>query len=35
MRGVGEAIKKKLQFDMVNTWVGADTQPKDKKHSGK
>ncbi|MFL2884098.1 MAG: ABC transporter ATP-binding protein [Candidatus Pelagibacter sp.] len=35
MIGVGEAIKKKLQFDMVNTLVGADTQIIDKKHSGK
>ena len=35
MIGVGEAIKKKLQFDMVNTLVGADTQLIDKKHSGK
>ena len=35
MIGVGESIKKKLQFDMVNTLVGADTQIIDKKHSGK
>ncbi len=35
MIGVGEAIKKKLQIDMVNTLVGADTQIIDKKHSGK
>ena len=35
MIGVGEAIKKKLQFDMVNTLVEADTQIIDKKHSGK
>ncbi len=35
MIGVGESIKKKLQFDMVNTLVGADTQIIDRKHSGK
>ncbi len=35
MIGVGEGIKKKLQFDMVNNLVGADTQIIDKKHSGK
>ncbi len=35
MIGVGEGIKKKLQFDMVNTLVGTDTQIIDKKHSGK
>ncbi len=35
MIGVGESIKKKLQYDMVNTLVGADTQIIDKKHSGK
>ncbi|MBD1152542.1 ATP-binding cassette domain-containing protein [Pelagibacterales bacterium SAG-MED22] len=35
MISVGEAIKKKLQFDMVNTLLGADTQIIDKKHSGK
>ena len=35
MIGVGESIKKKLQFDMVNTLVGTDTQIIDKKHSGK
>ena len=35
MIGVGESIKKKLQFDMVNTLVGTDPQIIDKKHSGK
>ena len=35
MIGVGEGIKKKLQFDMINTLVGTDTQIIDKKHSGK
>ena len=35
MIGVGESIKKKLQFDMVNNLVGTDTQIIDKKHSGK
>ena len=35
MIGVGESIKKNLQFDMVNTLVGTDTQIIDKKHSGK
>ncbi|MDC3074185.1 ABC transporter ATP-binding protein/permease [Candidatus Pelagibacter sp.] len=35
MIGVGEGIKKKLQYDMVNTLVGTDTQIMDKKHSGK
>ncbi len=35
MIGVGEAIKKKLQFDMVNTLIKTDTQIIDKKHSGK
>ena len=35
MINVAEEIKKKLQFDMVNTLVGADTQIIDKKHSGK
>ncbi len=32
---VGESIKKNLQFDMVNTLIGTDTQIIDKKHSGK
>ena len=35
MIAVGESIKKKLQFDMVNTLIGTDTQIIDKKHSGK
>ena len=35
MIGVSESIKKKLQFDMVNTLIGTDTQIIDKKHSGK
>ena len=35
MIGVGESIKKKLQFDMINTLIGTDTQIIDKKHSGK
>ncbi len=35
MIGVGETIKKKLQYDMINTLIGTDTQIIDKKHSGK
>ena len=35
MIGVGESIKKTLQFDMLNNLVGTDTQIIDKKHSGK
>ena len=35
MIGVGESIKKKLQYDMVNTLIATDTQIIDKKHSGK
>ena len=35
MIGVGEEIKKKLQFDMVNNLIKTDTQIIDKKHSGK
>ena len=35
MIGVGESIKKKLQYDMVNTLISTDTQIIDKKHSGK
>ena len=35
MIGVGESVKKMLQYDMVNTLVGTDTQIIDKKHSGK
>jgi ATP-binding cassette, subfamily B, bacterial MsbA len=32
---VGEEIKKRLQFDMINTLIKTDTQIIDKKHSGK
>ena len=35
MIGVGESIKKKLQYDMINTLIATDTQTIDKKHSGK
>ena len=35
MISVGEEIKKKLQFDMINTLIKTDTQIIDKKHSGK
>ena len=35
MIDVGESVKKKLQFDMVNNLIGTDTQIIDKKHSGK
>ena len=35
MIGVGESIKKKLQYDMVNNLITTDTQIIDKKHSGK
>ena len=35
MIGVGESVKKKLQFDMVNNLIGNDTQIIDGKHSGK
>ena len=35
MIGVGESIKKKLQYDMINNLVSTDTQIIDKKHSGK
>ena len=35
MISVGEDIKKKLQFDMVNSLIRTDTQIIDKKHSGK
>ena len=35
MIGVGESIKKRLQFDMLNNLVRTDTQIIDKKHSGK
>ena len=35
MIGVGESIKKKLQYDMVSNLINTDTQIIDKKHSGK
>ncbi len=35
MIGVGEEIKKKLQYDMIDNLIGTDTQIIDKKHSGK
>ena len=35
MIDVGESIKKKLQFDMLNNLIGADTKLIEKKHSGK
>ncbi len=35
MIGVGESVKKMLQFDMVNNLIITDTQIIDKKHSGK
>ncbi len=35
MINVGESIKKKLQYDMINTLIDTDTQIIDKKHSGK
>ena len=35
MIDVAENIKKKLQFDMLNTLINADTQAIDEKHSGK
>ncbi len=35
MIAVGESVKKKLQYDMVNNLIGTDTQIIDKKHSGK
>ena len=35
MIGVGEEVKKKLQFDMTKSLIKADTQIIDKKHSGK
>ncbi len=35
MIAVGESIKKKLQYDMLNNLIKADTQIIDKKHSGK
>ena len=35
MIGVGESVKKQLQYDMVNNIIKSDTQMIDKKHSGK
>ncbi len=35
MIGVGESVKKELQYDMVNNLIATDTQIIDKKHSGK
>ena len=35
MIAVGESIKKKLQYDMLNNLIKTDTQIIDKKHSGK
>ena len=35
MIGVGESIKKKLQYDMVDTLIDTDIQIIEKKHSGK
>ena len=35
MIGVGESVKKMLQFDMVDNLIGTDTEIIDKKHSGK
>ena len=35
MINVGESIKKKLQYDMINNLIRADTKIIDKKHSGK
>ena len=35
MIGVGEEVKKKLQFDMIKSLIKTDTQIIDKKHSGK
>ncbi len=35
MIDVGESIKKKLQYDMINNLIKTDTQIIDKKHSGK
>jgi len=34
MIGVGEEVKKKLQYDMTESLIKADTQIIDKKHSG-
>ena len=35
MISVAEEVKKKLQFDMIESFIHADTQTIDKKHSGK
>jgi len=35
MISVAEEVKKKLQFDMIDSLINADTQTIDKKHSGK
>ena len=35
MISVGEEVKKKLQFDMINSLIKTDTQIIDNKHSGK
>ena len=35
MISVAEEVKKKLQFDMIESLIHADTQTIDKKHSGK
>ncbi|MDC0899098.1 ABC transporter ATP-binding protein [Candidatus Pelagibacter sp.] len=35
MIGVGEEVKKKLQFDMTKSLINADTQLIENKHSGK
>jgi subfamily B ATP-binding cassette protein MsbA len=35
MIGVGESVKKELQYDMVSNLIETDTQIIDKKHSGK
>ena len=35
MINVAEEIKRRLQFDMLNTLISADTQSIDEKHSGK
>jgi len=35
MISVSEEVKKKLQFDMIESLINADTQIIDKKHSGK
>ena len=35
MISISEEVKKKLQFDMIESLINADTQIIDKKHSGK